>query len=76
MGRRPRFYLSPDLLYPPMPDQVRKEIVDILAEALVLEIQENQRDRNIIVVSRSRTHNTNEGTDEIDSEHCSCEKPF
>jgi len=45
-----------------MPDHVRKEIVNLLVEALVKDLQENQEEKNIIVVSRSQTHNTTEGT--------------
>ena len=63
MGSRPRSRLDPEVLYPPMPDHVRKELVDPLADALVKDLQENQEDKNIIVVSRSGTHNTTEGTD-------------
>ena len=63
MGSRPRLRLNPDILYPQMPDHVRKEIADLLADALVADLQENQEDRSIIVVSRSQTHNTPEGTE-------------
>ena len=62
MGSRPRLRLDPEVLYPPMPDHVRKEIVNLLVEALVKDLQENQEEKNIIVVSRSQTHNTTEGT--------------
>ena len=63
MGSQPRVRIDSEVLYPPMPDQVRKEIVDLLADALVADLQENQEDRSIIVVSRSQTHNTPEGTE-------------
>ena len=63
MSSRPRLRLDPEVLYPPMPDHVQKEIVDLLADALVKDLQENQEEKSIIVVSRSQTHNTTEGTD-------------
>ncbi len=63
MGSRPRRRLNPEVLYPPMPDHVRKEMVDLLGDALVKDFQEIQEDKNIIVVSRSQTHNTPEGTE-------------
>jgi len=63
MGSRPQIRWNPDIVYPPMPDHVRKEIVDILADALVRDLQQNQKDKSIIMVSRSQTHNTTEETD-------------
>jgi hypothetical protein len=63
MSSQPRLRLDPEVLYPPMPDHVRKEIVDLLVEALVKDLQENQEEKSIIVVSRSGNHNTTEGAD-------------
>lgn len=60
MSNRPRLRLEPEASYPAMPDHVRKEIVDLLADALALEVQENQGYRDIIVGSRSQNHNTTE----------------
>ena len=57
MSSRPRLRLDSEVLYPPMPDHIRKEIVNLLADALVADHQENQEDKNIIVVSRSGNHN-------------------
>ena len=60
MSSRPRLRLNPEVWYPPMPDHVRKEMVDLLAEALVKDLQQNQEDKSIILVSRSGTQNTTE----------------
>ena len=62
MGNQPRLRLDPDVLYPPIPDHVRKEILDLLVDAVVADIQEIQEDKSIIVVSRSQYHNTTEET--------------
>ena len=49
MGSQPRKRLNPDVLHPPMPEHVRQEIVDLLAEALVADMQQNQQVGEVIV---------------------------
>ena len=50
MSSRPRLRLNPDIVYPPMPDHVRKESVDRVADACMSDLQENQEDKKTIIV--------------------------
>ena len=59
MSSRPRLRLNPDIVYPPIPDHVRKESVDRVADACMSDLQENQEDKKTIIVgSQLQTHNT------------------
>ena len=49
MPSQPRKRLNPDVLHPPMPEHVRQEIVNLLAEALVADIQQNQQVAEVMV---------------------------
>lgn len=42
MGNQPRLHLNPEVLDPAMPEQVRKEIVDLLAEALIADLPDSK----------------------------------
>ena len=56
MGSQPRKRLNPDVLYPRMPEHVRREIVDLIAEAIVADMQENQGVTSIMVEPRRGNH--------------------
>ena len=56
MGSQPRKRLNPDVLDPLIPQQVRQEIVDLLAEALVADMQQNQQVNEVMVESPGGYH--------------------
>ncbi len=63
MDSQPRKRLNHDVLNPSMPQHVRQEIVDLLAEALVADMQQNQQVGEVMVVP-PRGFNHNASTEE------------
>ena len=49
MGSQPRKRLNSNVLDSPMPEHVRQEIVNLLAGALVADIQQNQQVAEVMV---------------------------
>ncbi len=64
MDSQPRLRLNPEVLYPPMPEHVQGEIVDLLADAILADLQENQDVRSNMVVSPSGNHHNQRESDE------------